>query len=98
MRRGIGASTVLTRRGADIVVPNSQPVTERVTNWTLSNQLKRIDLPVGISYYDAVHAAGMVFPFPQREVRLLTATVNDDSPAQGLASDATVVGPNGRTV
>jgi potassium efflux system protein len=134
-RIGIRASTVHTRQGADIVVPNSQFITANVTNWTLSDQLRRIELPVGVNYsappkkvidvleavaranprvlqnpppqaiflgfgdssinfelrawtdefqqwrqvvselavavYDAVHEAGMSFPFPQREVRLL---------------------------
>jgi potassium efflux system protein len=134
-RIGIRASVVRTLDGAEIIVPNSQLVSEQVTNWTLSDQLRRIDLPVGVSYsaapqrvievleaaatahprvlknpppkalfveygdssinfelrawtddfdgwyqvksdlavtiFDAVHAAGMSFPFPQREVRLL---------------------------
>jgi len=134
-RIGIRASTVHTIQGADIIVPNSQLITENVTNWTLSDMLRRIDLPVGVSYssvpkevikvlervaidhpqilddpppqalfmgfgdssinfelrawtdrfdewhlirselasaiYDAVRAAGMSFPFPQREVRIL---------------------------
>ena len=132
---GIRASKVHTWQGADIIVPNSQLVSDSVTNWTLSDQLRRIDLPVGVNYgadpqtvidllkgvaqknprilawpecaclmkefgdstinfelrawtddfsnwsqirselavavYDAVRAAGMSFPFPQREVRLL---------------------------
>jgi small-conductance mechanosensitive channel len=132
---GIRASTVRTYQGADIIVPNSQFITANVTNWTLSDQLRRIDLPVGVNYasapkrvievlesvacanpgvlknpppqclfvgygessinfelrawtdqfnnwrvirselasavYDAVYAAGMSFPFPQREVRVL---------------------------
>jgi small-conductance mechanosensitive channel len=134
-RIGIRASTVRTAQGADIVMPNSQFITANVTNWTLSDRLRRIDLPVGVNYsappqkvievleavalahpmvlknprpqvlfvgfgdssinfelrawtdqfnewvtirselavavYDGVHAAGMSFPFPQREVRLL---------------------------
>ncbi len=134
-RIGIRASTVHTFLGADIIVPNSQMVAEKVTNWTLTDNLRRIDLPVGVSYgskpkevmslletvaqendriiqypapqglivgygdssinyelrawtdqfdnwvlirselaaavYDAVAVAGMNFPFPQREVRLL---------------------------
>ena len=134
-RIGIRASTVRTYQGADIIVPNSQFITANVTNWTLSDQLRRIDLPVGVNYgaapqqviellekaaaahpsilkdpppqalfmgygdssinfelrawtdqfgnwtltrseiasavYDAVYAAGMSFPFPQREVRVL---------------------------
>ena len=132
---GIRASTVRTYRGSDIIVPNSQFITTNVTNWTLSDLLRRIDLPVGVNYaaapkrvievlesvaranpgvlqnppprclftgygdssinfelrawtdqfnnwrvirselasgvYDAVYAAGMSFPFPQREVRVL---------------------------
>jgi potassium efflux system protein len=134
-RIGIRASVVRTLQGAEIIVPNSQLVTEQVTNWMLSDRLRRIDLPVGVSYsaarqkvievleavasahpgvlksrpprawflgyrdssinfelrawtdqysawykirselavavFEAVHAAGMLFPFPQREVRLL---------------------------
>ncbi|HVO83664.1 MAG TPA: mechanosensitive ion channel domain-containing protein, partial [Syntrophobacteria bacterium] len=134
-RIGIRASTVRTRQGAEIVVPNSQFITANVTNWTLSDQLRRIELPVGVNYgaqpkkvievleavaranpqvlrdpppralfvgfgdssinfelrawtdqfmgwskirselavavYDAVQEAGMSFPFPQREVRVL---------------------------
>jgi potassium efflux system protein len=134
-RIGIRASVVRTRQGADIIVPNAQLVTERLTNWTLSDRMRRIDLPVGVNYgaaprrviellealarahphvlrrpapqalltgygdssinfelrawtdqfddwstirsdlavalYDAVQEAGMQFPFPQREVRVL---------------------------
>jgi potassium-dependent mechanosensitive channel len=134
-RIGIRASVVRTRRGADIIVPNAQLVTDKVTNWTLSDKLRRIELPVSVNYgaspkkviavletvaretprvlqvpaprallmsygdssinfelrawtdepiywrqvrsnlavavYDAVFEAGMTFPFPQREVRVL---------------------------
>lgn len=134
-RIGIRASVIRTVQGAEIIVPNSQLTSEQVTNWTLSDQQRRIDLPVGLSYgadpgrviellegvarahprvlrspapqclflsygdssinfelrvwtdyaiwiqvqseltvaiYDGVYAAGMSFPFPQREVRLLS--------------------------
>ena len=133
-RIGIRASVIHTNKGADIIVPNSQLITDQVTNWTLSDRLRRLDLPVGVNYgadpekviellegvarghpgfagtapraifrsygdssinfelrvwprqfnqlaqvtsdlasaiYHAVNAAGMSFPFPQREVRLL---------------------------
>jgi small-conductance mechanosensitive channel len=134
-RIGIRSSIVHTWQGSDIIVPNAQLISEQVTNWTLSDQLRRIDLPVGVNYgaepkkvievmeavakahpsvlkypppqgffvgygdssinfelrawtdqfgkwfqirselavalYGAVNAAGMTFPFPQREVRLL---------------------------
>jgi small-conductance mechanosensitive channel len=143
-RIGIRASTVRTKQGADIIVPNAQLITERVTNWTLSDRLRRIDLPVGLNYgcdprkaielleavarrqpnvlqhpaprclligygdssinfqlrawtdqfddwqlissdlasavYDAVIEAGLQFPFPQREVRLLRDADADPTP------------------
>jgi potassium efflux system protein len=132
---GIRASVVRTVQGADIIVPNSQFISEKVTNWTHGDRSMRIELPVGVNYgtppkeaiklleatarahpevlrepapqvifvgfgdssinfelrawtdefanalrirtdlasavYDAVNEAGMSFPFPQREVRLL---------------------------
>jgi potassium efflux system protein len=134
LRIGIRASVIRTLQGSEIIVPNANLITQEVTNWTLSDQLRRIDLPVGVTYgtapkkviellesvarahpqvledpapralfmgygdssinfelrvwaeyvnwqqihsdltvaiYDAVYAAGMSFPFPQREVRLL---------------------------
>jgi potassium-dependent mechanosensitive channel len=134
-RIGIRASVVRTAQGAEIIVPNAQLITQDVTNWTLSDRLRRVDLPVAViagaapkkvidlieavarahphvlqdpaprclfmSYgdssinfelrawtdfansgqvhsdltvaiYEAVNAAGMSFPFPQREARLLS--------------------------
>jgi small-conductance mechanosensitive channel len=131
---GIRASIVRTWQGADIIVPNANLITQEVTNWTLTDELRRLDLTVGVNYgaaprtviellervanahpdvlkqpaprclfkgygdssinfelrvwteyskslelrsdlciaiYDAIYAAGMSFPFPQREVRLL---------------------------
>ena len=150
---GIRASVIHTGAGADIIVPNSQLVTEKVTNWTLSDRLRRVDLRVGVNYgadpkkvielleqvasahpdvlanpapkavfvsygessinfelrvwprqfnlaapvtndlasavYDAVTAAGLSFPFPQREVRLL----RDGEPSPALP----VVGGEAKT-
>jgi small-conductance mechanosensitive channel len=140
---GIRASTVRTRQGSDIIIPNAEFITANVTNWTLSDRLRRIEVPVGVNYgshpkkviqlleevaraqpqilarpaprclfleygdsainfelrcwtdqpinynrirshlntavYDAVKAAGMSFPFPQREVRLLDDTRSTSS-------------------
>jgi small-conductance mechanosensitive channel len=148
-RIGIRASVVRTAQGAEIIVPNAQLITEQVTNWTLSDQLRRIDLPVGVSYgtapkkviellesvarthpevlkdpapralfigygdssinfevrawaefanwvqvhsdltiavYDAVYAAGMSFPFPQRDVHVVS--YNDSKSMNVSANDA----------
>jgi potassium-dependent mechanosensitive channel len=154
-RIGIRASVVRTWHGSDIIVPNADLISKQVTNWTLSDRLRRIDLDVGINYgadpkevisvlesvarnhpdilqspppkgllagygdssinfelrawtdkfddwprirsdlavalYDAAHEAGMSFPFPQREVRVLhdpdgrpTAPPVDDATAETI--------------
>jgi small-conductance mechanosensitive channel len=146
-RIGIRASVVRTAQGAEIIVPNAQLITEQVTNWTLSDQLRRIDLPVGVNYgaepkkvielletvagahpkvlqdpaprglfmsygdssinfelrawteqtnsvqvhsdltvaiYDAIYAVGMSFPFPQRDVHVLS---DQGVPPKVTASD-----------
>jgi len=36
--------------GAEVIVPNATLVGERVINWTLSDRMRRIDLPVGVAY------------------------------------------------
>jgi small-conductance mechanosensitive channel len=150
-RIGIRASVIHTGAGADIIVPNSQLVTDKVTNWTLSDRLRRVDLPVGVNYgadpkkviellqqvarahadvlrepapralfmgygdssinfelrvwpsqfnqaaqvksdlaaavYTAVNAAGMSFPFPQREVRILSDHASEPTAAPTTAGD-----------
>ncbi len=134
-RIGIRASVVRTSQGADIIVPNSQFISEKVTNWTHGDRSMRIELPIGVDYatppkkaialleetalahpeilrdpapkavfvgfgdssinfelrawtnefaqatqirtdlaaaiYEAAQEAGISFPFPQREVRLV---------------------------
>ena len=152
-RIGIRASVIRTLQGAEIIVPNAQLVSEQVTNWTLSDQMRRVDLPVGVNYgaapkkviellegvarahpdvlqnpaprclfmsygdsginfelrawaeytnsqqvhsdltvaiYDAVYAAGMSFPFPQREIRMLSDNCGApmDSPSAGAKQKA----------
>ena len=148
-RIGIRASVIHTAAGADIIVPNSQLITDKVTNWTFSDRLRRVDLPIGVNYgaepqkvielleqvaqahsdvlaapapraifvsygdnsinfelqvwpsrpnlstqvrndlasavYHAVLAAGMSFPLPQREVRLLRD--GDDGASASGGSD-----------
>jgi small-conductance mechanosensitive channel len=49
-RIGIRSSTVRTLEGAEVIVPNSNMLEEKVTNWTLSDRKRRIDLNVGVSY------------------------------------------------
>jgi small-conductance mechanosensitive channel len=47
---GMRASVVRNWDGAEVVVPNGDLVASAVTNWTLSDQLRRIEIPVGVAY------------------------------------------------
>ncbi len=49
-RIGIRASTVQTFQGAEIIIPNATFISSNVTNWTLSEARRRVDLPVGVAY------------------------------------------------
>jgi small-conductance mechanosensitive channel len=50
---GIRATTVRTGEGAEVIVPNASLVSEKVTNWTHSDRLRRMDVPVGVAYGSA---------------------------------------------
>ncbi|MFT3848947.1 MAG: mechanosensitive ion channel [Propionivibrio sp.] len=47
---GIRATTITTFDGADVLVPNGLLLSEKLTNWTLSNRRRRIELTVGVAY------------------------------------------------
>lgn len=43
---GIRASIMHTTAGAEFIIPNGKLISDNVTNWTLSNQLRQITVPV----------------------------------------------------
>lgn len=47
---GLRATTVQTFDNAEIVIPNSQLITDIVTNWTLAEKKVRVRVPVGVAY------------------------------------------------
>lgn len=49
-RIGIRSSTLRTFEGAEVIVPNGTFVSDMVTNWTLSDRLRRIDLSISVAY------------------------------------------------
>jgi small-conductance mechanosensitive channel len=64
-RIGIRASTVRTWSGAEVIVPNGDLISQQVTNWTLSDRLRRMEVAVGVKYGTD----------PQRVIDLLLETV-----------------------
>jgi small-conductance mechanosensitive channel len=49
-RIGIRSSTILTAQGAEIIIPNANLISNRVTNWTLTEAQRRVELQVGVAY------------------------------------------------
>jgi potassium efflux system protein len=47
---GIRAVVIRNWDGAEVIVPNMDLITVAVTNWTLSDELRRIEVPVGVAY------------------------------------------------
>jgi potassium-dependent mechanosensitive channel len=49
-RIGVRSSTVRTFDGAEVIVPNATLISNEVTNWTLSDQRRRMEILVGVAY------------------------------------------------
>jgi small-conductance mechanosensitive channel len=49
-RIGLRSTTVLTMERADVIIPNSDLITNQVTNWTLTDQYVRRVIQVGVAY------------------------------------------------
>lgn len=47
---GIRSSNISTFDGADVVVPNSNLISNDLINWTLTNNIKRVEILVGTTY------------------------------------------------
>jgi small-conductance mechanosensitive channel len=50
-------AAVTTRDGKEFLIPNEDLITQRVTNWSYSNDLIRLHVKVGISYQSDPHTA-----------------------------------------
>jgi potassium efflux system protein len=49
-RIGFRASVISAGDGSDVIVPNSKLISDTVTNWTLLNRRRRVDIRVGAAY------------------------------------------------
>jgi small-conductance mechanosensitive channel len=66
-RIGVRSSTVRTFQGAEVILPNADLITKEVTNWTLSDRQRRLEIDVGVAYGSD----------PERVVRLLEAAAKE---------------------
>jgi small-conductance mechanosensitive channel len=52
---GVRSSTVKTFDGSEVIVPNANLISDQVTNWTLSDARRRIQLPVKVAFGNDPH-------------------------------------------
>lgn len=53
---GMRSSSILRFDGVELLVPNSQFLEHRVTNWTHSHKRVRYEIPVGVAYHSSTRA------------------------------------------
>jgi small-conductance mechanosensitive channel len=74
---GLRATTIQTFDRSDIVVPNSDLITNQVTNWTLADRNMRLILTVGVAYGSDVP---LVLQTLQESTRENPRILNDPAP------------------
>jgi small-conductance mechanosensitive channel len=47
---GLRSTVVETAERSEVIVPNSELIAQKVTNWTYTNNVSRITIPVGVAY------------------------------------------------
>ena len=47
---GLRASTIRTRDGSDLILPNGYLISEKMTNWTHVDKRRRLEINIGVSY------------------------------------------------
>lgn len=76
---GLRSSKIVNIDGSEIVVPNSDLIGQKLLNWTHSNNLKRMEVFVGLSYKsdltlvkqtieEVIHANTFIRKFPEPQV------------------------------
>ena len=71
---GLRATVVETFDRADMIVPNSDFISNQVTNWTRTNRIIRLRIPVGVAYGSDVPLVMKILPSVLKTTLLLLST------------------------
>jgi potassium efflux system protein len=52
---GVNTTVVKTFDGSDVIIPNSDLISNKVINWTLSDTIRRMELPVKVAFENDPH-------------------------------------------
>ncbi|MFD2202029.1 mechanosensitive ion channel family protein [Shivajiella indica] len=67
---GIRASKIKNWDGAEVIIPNGDLLAQHLTNWTLSDKQRRVELIIGVSY--------------NADMDLVTKLIQDELKAEGI--------------
>ena len=73
---GLRSTTVQTFDQSDVIIPNSDLVYNKVTNWTLNNNRKRIIIAVGVAYGSDINLVMNILREIGKENEALVKNVN----------------------
>jgi potassium efflux system protein len=85
---GLRSSTLMTGDGAEVIIPNGDVLSQQITNWTLSNNQKRIELDLSITGSNDMELVtnivkkailGSGFIYEDREPSVLFTGLGDNS-------------------
>jgi potassium-dependent mechanosensitive channel len=67
---GIRASKIKNWEGAEVIIPNGDLLAQHLTNWTLSDKQRRVELTIGVAY--------------DSDMDLVTSLVQEELKAEGI--------------
>jgi small-conductance mechanosensitive channel len=84
---GVRSSTLLTKEGAEVIIPNGDILSTKITNWTLSNSQQRLEMDVSINGASDMEVVSSTikkailssqYVFANREPQILFTKINGE--------------------
>jgi small-conductance mechanosensitive channel len=84
---GVRSSTLLTKDGAEVIIPNGDILSTKITNWTLSNSQLRLEVDLSVSGSSDMESVSSSikkailssqYVFPTREPQILFTKINEE--------------------
>ena len=84
---GVRSSTLLTKDGAEVIIPNGDILSTKITNWTLSNTQQRLEIDLSLAGGNDMEIVSSTikriilssqFVFEAREPQILFTKINED--------------------
>jgi small-conductance mechanosensitive channel len=84
---GLRSSTLLTRDGAEVIIPNGDILSQQIVNWTLTNNQQRIEIDMAVSGSTDMELVGATiknaakaskYMYESREPQVLFTKINEN--------------------